>query len=108
MKYQLIESLGLEVVPECNSDWVSADALERALANAPVVYGGKIPATGLMQYDEQPGTQDTHIARLVCVQAIQKDTAESLLRELIECPAWEGPFKSLQERARKLLEEKIK
>jgi hypothetical protein len=81
------------------------------------VYGGKIPATGFMQYDEEPSMRDTHTARLLCIQSIAKpDTAEKLLAEamaylersypLMPHPDDEKYRADIAYRARKLLEGK--
>lgn len=52
-----------------------------------VVYGSKIPATGLMQWDPQPSMGDTHQARLAFIEEIPKqpckhlpDSKEGLIR----------------------------
>lgn len=97
-KYPLIESLGLNLGPtlytitKSNGEiergplYVLADDLEAALIKAPVVRSysdkGAWQATWpAPQFSEDDGC--THTARLICIQPIQKDTAESLLREIV-------------------------
>lgn len=45
----------------------------------------------------------THQALLICVEEIEKDSAEKILKELIDCSLWEGPIKKLKDRAKRLL-----
>lgn len=61
-----------------------------------------------------PGDAATHQALLICVEPIEKDSAESLLREYVErvgdchAPVWDTmeQKKSFVDRAKKLLEQK--
>lgn len=62
--------------------WYRADITERVLAQAPVVSACHVVGPPNM-WHEQPGTADTHTARLLCVEPIVRDSAESLLRELV-------------------------
>lgn len=91
-------------------DWLHADDVEAMLAKAPVV--------GAYRHDTDMGVdrwaadeftlgRRTHTARLVCIEPIQRDTAEGLLKELLE--HFERPQakpRELIERARRLLGEK--
>lgn len=85
------------------------------IASAPVVYGRDdqwsereiLPTESPESHSWQ---RRTHIARLICIEPIVRDSAESLLRELLTLetgvgcePEW---LMSLANRARKLLEEK--
>lgn len=121
-KYPLCEAAGLEVVPKKKidelllpQDYVRASEVERMLSEAPVVYGfdahqGSDKRAWL--FDERKNEDfQTHTARLVCIQPVQRDTAESLLRELIElqeCDHLSLPsdYISLKNRAKALLEGK--
>lgn len=68
--------------------------LEAKLASAPVVYVENHANFGWSGQEKNDsgdwiGTEATHSARLLLVEPIAKDTAESLLRELVEnAPAW--------------------
>lgn len=89
--FPLIKSLGLELIdghrlyPDAPgyTKHVRAVDLEALLASAPVVYGVK-DADDVGWCAHHDAEIDTHTALLVNVQPIRKDTAESLLRELIE------------------------
>lgn len=120
-QFPLTRALGVEVQKEVGFEnvrsgktsevyYVYAADLEKALESAPVVtsYGERNEwyangAKGMQQ--------DTHTARLVCIQEIAKDTAESLLREYVErvgdghSPCWHSweEKHSFIERARRLL-----
>lgn len=92
---------------------VSASDVELLLAEAPMMSLSKNVCqlwTALEPLDGLPYTGDTHTARLVLIQPIRpikpKDTLESLLREIIDCPAWRGSFKDLRDRAKALLDGK--
>ncbi len=110
-RYPLIALLGI-AVPEINGDgYIFAADLERVLESAPVVksYPQAMEVNNWFGHDS---SGYTHTARLLCVQPIVKDTAESLLRELAtyEAKLTEKGFfcsdtiSDLANRARKLLE----
>lgn len=99
-KYPLCEALGVQLrtmsgeflnVPEAKglTEVVLAADLERIIKAAPVVYGaervrGEMNREWLAPLTERnPPIGSTHTARLLCVQPIVRDTAESLLREII-------------------------
>lgn len=65
--------------------YVLASDLEAALAAAPVVYKYAEPSdNNYLWFDEQDTTAiRKYSARLLCVQPIQRDTAEGLLREVL-------------------------
>lgn len=110
--YPLIKQMGLELrelySPPHNSfgkpqdlgkfRCVDADDLERALAAAPVVY--KKDAPGHV-YSPLKNCDDTHTARLLCVQPIVRDTAESLLRDLLEEYDKVGEYSAASDKLRK-------
>lgn len=80
-RYPLCQALGVKVfrtLPE-ECDWVDAVDLEAILAAAPVV--SKEESANYWANFKSP--IHTHTARLLCVQPIVKDDAESLLKELI-------------------------
>ncbi len=54
------------------------------------------------------GSQATHTARIVCVEAIEQDSAEKVLADLIRYEDYRNPgeIEALCERARKLQEKK--
>ncbi len=68
---------------------ISAADVERLLADAPVVYGQIKNIDGGLSKDKYwCATQigncgETHTAKLLCIQPIVRDTAESLLREAL-------------------------
>lgn len=119
-KYPLIKALGLELHileriftgAAVDIRAVKAEDLEVVLAKAPTVY---TPSPDLGGWTRTKCTGDSHAARLLCVQPIVRDTAESLLREFCELieyvngrpPHNLGPTNQrLYDRARKLLEGK--
>ncbi len=74
--------------------YVYAAEVERLLADAPVVTGREHKQNPPLAIDlwctrEQAGSNEpgymppTHTAKLLCIQPIVRDTAESLLREMI-------------------------
>ena len=91
---------------------------KRLLSQAPVVVSLDPNDRKMGWYNEREHMRDkyTHTARLIGVKEIKKDTAESLLKEIIEqldmrlkdCGGGEYRFATSDalERARKLLEEK--
>lgn len=87
-KFPLCKQLGVQVFGLSNPIIYAAD-VERMLAQAPVVYGRFINdyQADAFSADEYQGLDprevDTHTARLLCIQEIRQDTAESLLRELV-------------------------
>lgn len=110
-KFPLCEELGLTI----ETRYILAADLERLLSQAPVVWGQK-NKYGVMEWgkynDEQmeiegPSPFDTHTARLIGIKSIEKDTYESLLREIVResFPLGETGNKLL-ERARRLLQGK--
>lgn len=109
-KYPLTESLGVPVLNDGLDDYVYARDLEAALAKAPVVYGFSSDNAGSFVHGEcvRPSGW-THQGLIVCVRPTVPDTAESLLREWLECcdayaaQVREGPFQEFANRARALL-----
>lgn len=110
-QYPLTKSLGVIVYNTGESAFVRAADLERVLESAPVVCLGSGRDS---IWKRQPTEVDTHTARLLCVQPIVWDTAESLLREFVaeSTAAWKNPYDmsprlyKVIERARALLGEK--
>lgn len=84
---------------------VRAADVERLLEQAPVVRNAERMKD---EWSIQSHPEDTHTARLVLVTPIVRDTAESLLRELMDIfnkAGHDGYAVELLERARKLLTE---
>jgi hypothetical protein len=109
-KYPLTESLGVASYQMDGHRYVRAADLERILEQAPVVHRYGEPADD--DYLWWPKEREhceiaRYAARLVCVQPIVKDTAESLLREFVDAFMSMPNFKPgpLMDRARKLLGE---
>lgn len=119
-KFPLIEELGLKVLAKENGTmltsfpaqvgydyFVLASDLERLLSQAPVVYGKWRPdgEHGWVT-EEWSEKTDTHTARLIGVKEIKKDSAEDLLRDLLEkFEAGHGfDMSPYMNRAKKLLE----
>lgn len=112
--FPLIKVLGVNVInPQyqpppfnLNQHFVRAVDLERVLAEAPVV---ECPS-GHQDYWYAPTLErsgnPTHTARLVCVKPIVRDTAESLLREIVRMIDACEADQQLLKRARRLLGEK--
>lgn len=108
-----IETVQADAEPRNYRDnWqvVRADELEKMLASAPVVYAtdlhlpkGTCPA--VYGWNDINGPNRTHTALLVGITPLKVDTAESLLRELIEYNGGVWPD-SFWDRARRLLGEK--
>lgn len=121
-KYTLCKKAGLRlrqphIMPKCDSVWaINAEDVEAFLAKAPVVGCYLLKESNLTD-EHGPGwvaaetstrfnRPHTHTARLVMIEPLQRDTAESLLRELANWAGQDGyPFE-LQKRAKKLLENK--
>lgn len=127
-KYPLCESLGVQPFYMATGDvtqskWVvDLEALEKALAAAPVVTGvetvgietGKL--MGQRFWDTNGDVMScegvirhTHTARLVAITPMVRDSAESLLRELLATDSggkWlnRHEYTAFLERARKLLD----
>lgn len=82
-EYPLIQVMGLKVYQDEFSSVVRADDIEKALQDAPEVYGH-----GTQNWDFLLGENDSHKARLVCIQPMKKKTkaeaAIELLREMIK------------------------
>jgi hypothetical protein len=113
--YPLIESMGLKPLPGriyhnrgsqyaagSETEVICAFDLERALAQAPVAAS----CGEYVWHARGPLDNDTHTARLICVKPIVRDSAESLLREIVDAyksPVTLTPF---IDRARRLLESK--
>lgn len=116
-KYPLIK----RCFPECHifhSRWntysINAEDLERELEKAVRVYGTNLNDNGIAAGDDpqwflsiKREKNDTHTALLIGVEPIQKDTAESLLRDIVNS-YWATPeqHNQLIERAKRLLEGK--
>jgi hypothetical protein len=109
-KYPLCRKAGLGV-RIWNAPHVLADDVERLLESAPVVYG--LRNRDRWDFSEiNTDSIDTHSARLLLIEPIVRDTAESLLRELIRT-AESGDLEEqcarighVVTRARRLLERK--
>lgn len=92
---------------------ISLDKANRLLLEkGTAVYGVKDKFTGLLNMNEQPGASDTHSALLINIEPIERDSAESLLRDIITAgslldihtrESLEGTLKRFYDRARKLL-----
>lgn len=84
-KYPLCEALGVYIHPACATklfDWIAPADLERVLEQAPVV---KCTADGQTTFDDDTTSiSATHTARLICIEPVRRETAEDLLRELVE------------------------
>ncbi len=84
-KYPLIESMGLKAFYNYDSDedvwFVDADQLEKALRDAPVVYG--VP-NGNWCDEKDKESCDNNKARLVCIQPLKKKTKAEAAIELLE------------------------
>ena len=119
-EFPLVKRLGLEVVrsqitkePDLwTVPYVSAQALESLLAQAPVVsieQHKNFGWTGAEKDDGELFDSCTHTALLLGIQPIIKDTAESLLRELVsycEEIGFAQRKDELYKRAKALLEKK--
>ena len=101
--FPLCKRVGIEIYPHAkqweNTDWVMAKHVEEMLAKAPVVYAEEYNVVNVKEQYEKMGTwfhnkeagidepnyrPPTHTARLVMIEPIQKDSAESLLREFVQ------------------------
>jgi hypothetical protein len=108
-KYKLIESLGLEILtghrmsPDSPgyTEYVRADDLERVLAEAPVVSNGSGEGV-LAVWQEQPSLNDTHTARLLCVEPIggqmKLDDELAAIKARVEA-ATPGPWRAVRNNA---------
>lgn len=92
-KYPLIEQLGLNTLeghrdyPEAPgyNQYVRAEHLERVLEQAVKVSGlTHDEGMEIMAFSKCEAINDTHTALLINVQPIVRDTAESILRDLVE------------------------
>lgn len=117
VEFPLISQIGLSVHEaeycshrKCAETHVRASDLEALLAKAPVVTGQKLHIHDAEErewaFTERPDSNDTHTALLVNVQPFVRDTAEGLLRELID--SYDGvdrdvDRRKLIERARNLV-----
>jgi hypothetical protein len=103
----VVHNLGSDEMPGC---YVVAHQLEKLLESAPRVYGYSNTVhtiwSSTKDEDAKEGVYDTHTARLLCVQPVVRDTAESLLREWQEWFATtDGKCRpDLRERTKRLLE----
>lgn len=118
-RFPLIEQLGLDVdwgrlntegrAHRGPSHWIRAEDLERVLEQAPTMSCQKndLGFWRALESSKKNETYplDTHTARLLCVQPIVKDTAESLLREFVDSDGV-TMLKQFIERAKKVLEGK--
>ncbi len=108
------ESSHIEEMLSSNCTWEQyADILNAKLAEwiaaSPRLSGLKDRESGLWIYSEQPSVGDTHMAHIICIEPIVRDTAESLLRELIRAKGKDDSDIILSEvivRAQRLLEKK--
>jgi len=114
MTYPLIKELGLE--PEEAQYWdpsdevVCAKDLERVLSQLIKVTGLRKVEDDRWIFSEYPSSGDTHTALLLNVKPIEKDTAESLLKEWVayqqdpQSNRWSAA--DVLTRAKRLLEQK--
>lgn len=119
-KYKLCKRAGLNITKRTDVypahtdivDVIRAADVEKLLAGAPVVRARLYDNEVFGEWFDKAHEQDTHTARLLLIEPIVKDTAESLLKELIEAdmtpPANEFPKKlyDILERAKRILEVK--
>lgn len=85
MNYPLIKRCfpGLTLVSRgIINHYISAKELERELEQAKSVYGST--CFNSWEFDTQPHKLDTHSAIILGIEPIKKETAEDVLRELIE------------------------
>lgn len=93
----------------CQHDarWVLWKDIEAALANGVTVWGSRRHSELPTGWDTQKGYDaipNTHTGYVIGIRPIQKDTAESLLRELINLDVtWLGDPGNLIERAKAFL-----
>ena len=85
-KYPLIGAMGLEIkevlITHVRKGFcIEADDLEKALQDAPEVYG--VPSGTWCDEDDQESC-DTHTARLVCIQPIKKQTKAEAALEFVQ------------------------
>jgi hypothetical protein len=99
--------LGLETVKMSqNVTVVCANDLERALEKG-VRVNAKLYDNGVFgEWYDRPQDDDTHTGIVVGITPIERDTAESLLREIIKAWRPDGEVGPLIERAKKVLGEK--
>jgi hypothetical protein len=108
--FPLLTRAGLKVIETLyygERQWIEAADVERWLEQAPVVYGLHAGADTVWTMDKTG--MDTHMAKILLIEPIARDTAEGLLRELVDAiaPTADGPsLARLRERARKMLEGK--
>ncbi len=108
--YPLCKAAGLSVYPGgagMNVYCFAAD-VEALLSAAPVVYGWTNAEINKQFWSNEPNTEgssypNSHTARLVCIEPIVRDTAESLLKELVDCTDNKKAYCGLVDRARQLL-----
>ena len=125
-QYPLIEALGLLVKDRVYSNihighmedhCVSAAELESILNAAPVVYGRAASDFGWFDKASYSDTgllpDQTHTARLICIEEIKKDSLEQIAKDLVErwkCSSYsqyDGQFVTeLAQRAAKILDKK--
>jgi len=107
-QFPLCKKAGLEIDDQ-SPYWIPAADVEKLLAQAHVVTGLKHADYG-WTFDQHKQNCDTHQARLLLIEPIQKpDTAEGLLREFTEYFNSPGDYSRLQalaKRASRLLEGK--
>lgn len=86
-KFSLIESMGLKVIYNYDSDddfyFVKADDIEKALQAAPVVYSGKKENLTDQEWDDMKMSNSTHTARVVCIQPLKKQTKTEAALEFV-------------------------
>jgi hypothetical protein len=101
--------LGLETVKMSqNVTVVCANDLERALEKGVRVYGGSRMRSDELWSSESDCTDHTRTALVIGIEPIVRDTAESLLREVIKVAQFgsRAEFDAWAERAKKVLGEK--
>lgn len=95
--FPLCRRAGLRTVTyvyhESYKDFVFAKDIEEFLSKAPVVYRNDADDEDEQMWTYQQIEVDSHQARLVMIEPIQKDTAESLLRELLDAGNLDSYFK---------------
>lgn len=119
-KYKLCKRAGLNITKRTDVypahtdivDVIRAAEVEKLLEGAPVVRARLYDNEVFGEWFDKAHEQDTHTARLLLIEPIVKDTAEQILRELIEVADSIGQQNPqigvgyFVERARRLLEVK--
>lgn len=91
-KYPMIEAMGLKVIDDPSlytiTHWIAANRLEKALSEAPEVFGHvKEGKPNYWGPKENGQFKDTHTARIFCVQPIKR----APMKLTIEDTCYESP-----------------